>query len=126
MSRGEPVHRGDWDRWRWRIVAAFVALCVANALGFVMLESETASRQAVEATANRVTENSAAIGRLAVETCRRANVVRAYLRAVEAAPGAKKRSSKLFPIVNCDPGNFAKPLPERQQQAYIRRALNAG
>jgi hypothetical protein len=47
----DPVVRhSDWNRWRWRAVAAFVALALAQAIGFYWLSSEADNRQREDTT----------------------------------------------------------------------------
>lgn len=119
-----PVQRGDWDSWRWRIVAAFVALCVANITGFLMLSEETATREQAGRASRAIALNTAAIGKLTVASCKRGNIVRAYLRVNPSnSPERAATAKRLFPIVDCSLANFAQPLSDAEQQAFIRKAL---
>lgn len=125
MTNGEkPVRKEDWDRWRWRIVAAFIALALANVVGFVMIANESASREQAERNAAATARNTTAIGKLTVRSCQRGNVVRAYLR-VNPSNSAERnaRARRLFPIVDCRLKHIAEPLPEARQQAFIRVTL---
>ena len=114
-------HLREWHRWRWRAVAAFVALALANAFGFWLIGHERKDRITTAATVFELRCLDARANRAAL---RRALEGMGRIIRIRVAAGSRGRDESVRVLAELDRQlDLLPPIQDCRAQAETIRRL---
>lgn len=115
------VEHSDWNKWKWRAVAAFVALGLANAFGFWLLKEERSDRIEQAATMIRVRCEDSKANRAAL---RRALEGMRQIVRIRVKQGSEQRAQAVLVLAELDRQiDLLPPIQNCARQAEAIRGL---